>query len=72
LAEHPLSKERIVALGLLTQGDLDVLGPSFTRLWPIDETPCFDELIRAIDEADREFRRARDAGQAPAPMPKPE
>jgi hypothetical protein len=58
--------ERIVAVGLLTQRELDALGPSFKRAWPVDEAPCFTGLLRAIDEADREMWRARDAGQPPA------
>ena len=45
--------DRIVAIGLLTRRDLDVLGPTFDRAWPVEETPDFSELIRAIDEADR-------------------
>ncbi len=49
--------ERIVAVGLLTVRDLALLGPTFDRSWPIDETPCFGELLRAIDEADRQFRK---------------
>jgi hypothetical protein len=50
---------RIVAVGLLTADDLERLGPTFDRAWPVDETPCFSELLRAIDEADREVRRDR-------------
>jgi len=50
--------ERVVAVGLLTQRDLDVLGQEFTRLWPVDETPCFNDLLKAIDEADEELRRS--------------
>ncbi len=53
-----MSTERIVAVGLLSQSDLDRLGTCFTRLWPVDETPCFSALLQAIDEADREFRRS--------------
>lgn len=45
--------ERIVAVGLLTRRDLDVLGPTFDRLWPVEEAPDFHELLRAIDEAER-------------------
>ena len=56
-----VQKERIVAVGLLTQRDLDMLGQSFDRLWPVDETPCFGTLLSAIDEADREIHRERDA-----------
>lgn len=54
-----MQKERIVAVGLLTQQDLNLLGQSFTRLWPVEEAPCFEGLIRAIDEADRDVKRAR-------------
>ena len=53
-------RERIVAVGLLTQRDLDVLGSGFHRVWPVDETPCFSQLIAAIDDADRELWRERD------------
>lgn len=52
--------ERIVAVGLLTRRDLELLGPTFDRIWPVDETPCFSNLLRAIDEADRELIRERD------------
>ena len=45
--------ERIVAVGLLTRRDLSVLGPAFDRAWPVEEAPSFNELLRAIDEADR-------------------
>lgn len=53
--------KRIVAVGLLTQQDVHRLGPTFNRAWPIDETPCFGEILRAIDEADREVWRERDS-----------
>jgi hypothetical protein len=46
--------ERIVAVGLLTQRELNILGPTFDRAWSIEDAPQFDELLRAIDEADRE------------------
>jgi hypothetical protein len=51
-------QERIVAVGLLTQRDLSALGPTFDRIWPVEEAPSFSELLRAIDEADTELRRA--------------
>ena len=54
--------ERIVAVGLLTKRDLSVLGPAFDRVWPVEEAPSFNELLRAIDEADRKLQRA-DASQ---------
>ena len=49
-------EERIVAVGLLTRRDLNLLGPAFDRLWPVEEAPAFSELLRAIDEADRRLQ----------------
>ena len=46
----------IVAIGLLTQHDLNLLGHGFDRAIPVDETPRFEELLKAIDDADREYR----------------
>jgi len=45
-----------VAVGLLTQREVQLLGDGFTRLWPVDETPCFEDLLQAIDEADRQLK----------------
>ena len=50
--------ERIVAVGLLTRHDLSVLGPAFDRVWPVEEAPSFNELLRAIDEADQRLKQA--------------
>ena len=55
-----MANHRIVAVGLLTEQDLSLLGPGFSRAWPVDETPCFAGLIVAIDEADRVLWRERD------------
>jgi hypothetical protein len=55
-----MNRDRIVAVGLLTEHDMSVLGPSFTRVWPVDETPCFEGLLQAIDEADRQLWRQRE------------
>ena len=52
-----MAKDRIIAVGLLTQRDVDVLGQGFSRLWPVDETPCFADLLQAIDDSDRELQR---------------
>ena len=51
-----LPHDRIVAVGLLTNRDLGLLGPTFDRVWPVEEAPAFSELLRAIDKADRELR----------------
>ena len=52
---------RIVAVGLLTEDELRSLGRTFDRAWPVDQAPCFGALLQAIDDADRELWRARDA-----------
>ncbi len=52
-------RERIVAIGLLTKHDLSVLGPTFDRAWPVEEAPSFNELLRAIDEADSKLSSAQ-------------
>ena len=49
--------ERIVAIGLLTQRELNLLGPTFERAWPVEDVPAFGELLRAIDEADRNLSK---------------
>ena len=55
MAKHP-----IIAIGLLTASDLERLGPSFEHAWPVDDADAFSDLLAAIDDADREFRRERD------------
>ena len=52
--------EPIVAFGLLTQSDLDKLGASFARSYPVTETPCFGGLLAELDEAERLMWRSRD------------
>ena len=44
--------ERIVAVGLLTKRDLSLLGPTFDRAWPVEDAGSFDDLLRAIDDAE--------------------
>jgi hypothetical protein len=66
-----VAEDRIVALALVTQSELQMLGPSFRRAFAIDETPCFGELLRAIDDADRELWRARDAEAVKEPEAQP-
>lgn len=55
-----LAEDRIVAVGLLTQREVELLGNGFSRLWPVDQTPCFTDLIKAIDEADEDLRQAHE------------
>ena len=51
--------DRIVAIGLLTQQDLSVLGQGFRRAYPVEECHEFNDLLRRIDEADRRGRDRR-------------
>jgi len=50
--KRPGEPERIVAVGLLTQSDLDMLGQGFRRAFRIDENPSFEDLLAAIDAAE--------------------
>ncbi len=50
--------ERIVAVGLHTKRDLNLLGPTFDRAWPVEEAPAYNELLPAIDEADLKLKNA--------------
>ncbi len=57
-----MTRDRIVALALVTQSELDRLGSNFERAYPIDEAPCFEDLLAAIDAADRDLARDRNHG----------
>ena len=52
-----MPKDRIVAVALLTESDLTVLGPAFTRAWPVEDAPVFGQLLREIDKAEIERSR---------------
>jgi hypothetical protein len=58
-----MEQARIIAVGLLTRRDLDTLGPTFSRAWPVEQTPDFAGLLRAIDEADAELTRQENEGR---------
>lgn len=47
-----MSPAPIVAIALLTQSDLTALGDHFQRAYPIDDVPCFEELLRQLDAVD--------------------
>ena len=57
-----MTRDRIIAVGLLTERDLGLLGDTFDRAWPIEDAPHFDGLLRAIDEADERLHAAADGG----------
>jgi hypothetical protein len=46
-----MRNEPFVAVGLLTQRDLDVLGSGFRRAFPLTESADFAPLLKRIDEA---------------------
>lgn len=50
------AQEPIVAVGLLTQQDLDLLGSGFRRAFRLDDSPCFEDLLRAIDVAEEKLQ----------------
>lgn len=47
-----MTKDRIVAVGFLTQRDLDVLGTRFHRLFPVTEDNAFAELVETLNKID--------------------
>ena len=55
-----MSKEPIVAICLVNRHELESLGPSFDRAYPVQNMPCFGHLLNAIDEADRDWWRDHD------------
>ena len=60
----PMSElERAIVSRWLTTHKADILGPSLDHAYPVDKAPCFDEVLAAIDDSERDFR-AR-AGRAP-------
>jgi hypothetical protein len=40
-----------VAVGLLTETNIRMLGPSLRQVFPIPRDDKFDDLLRALDEA---------------------
>lgn len=48
------NRERMIAIRWQAQGHVEALGATLDHAFPIDETPCFDEVLQAIDEAERQ------------------
>lgn len=57
------ARKPIIAVGLLTQDDIDRLGADFNRVFPLEEAGEFQGLLDAIDRADM----ARQTTAAPPP-----
>ncbi len=47
-------RERVIVLRWLTRHNAELLGPTLDHAYAIDESPCFDEVLMAIDEAERQ------------------
>ena len=63
MPERDRNMERVVAIGLLTQGDLDILGSGFRRAIPLNAACDFDYLLEMIDEAERASDAPKDSGR---------
>lgn len=61
-----MDQDRIIAVGLLTRRDLNLLGPTFDRVWPVEDAPDFRRLLKAIDEADERLRMGGEGGRSTA------
>lgn len=55
-------QDQVVAIGLLTEQDLSLLGSGFRRAFRLDDTPCFEDILAAIDEAERKAGKLRENG----------
>ena len=77
-----MDQDEIVAIGLLSRRDLELLGPAFRWAWPVEDVraqdarngaaqgcPTFDELLAAIDLADEELKIKRRVEQLSKPQP---
>lgn len=53
----PPPPDKIVAVGLLTQRDIEVLGVGFRRLFPIERDSAFDDLLQELDRLEPTRRR---------------
>lgn len=42
--------ERIIAVGLLSERDLDVLGRGFSRFFPVSRDDVFADLLGRLDQ----------------------
>jgi hypothetical protein len=49
-----VDREPIVAIGLLTDTHVRMLGSSLKQVFPLADDHAFDDLLRALDEVDRE------------------
>ncbi|WP_160299158.1 hypothetical protein [Sphingomonas sp. SRS2] len=48
-----VDRQNIIAVGLLTRADLDLLGRGFRAAIPVQDVHGFEALLDAIDDAER-------------------
>ena len=48
-----MADDTFIAVGLLTETNIRMLGTSLRQVFPIPRDDKFDELVRALDEAAR-------------------
>jgi hypothetical protein len=58
-----VSDEPIYAVALVTRREAALLGATFDRLWPVEDAECFSDLLKAIDQADRQLQGGGDPEQ---------
>jgi hypothetical protein len=54
-----VSGSRIVGVALLTEEDLQTIGCTLSKVWPVESEPELEDLLSAIDEADRRLTPGR-------------
>ena len=59
-----MPRDRIVAVALLTRGDLATFGSDLRKVYPVEECSAFADLITAIDKADSEQWREEERLEA--------
>ena len=47
-----MPNDRIVAIGLLSQRDLEILGDGFNRCFPVEHDDLFDDLLAKLDRVE--------------------
>ena len=52
-----VANEPFVAVGLLTETNIRMLGPSLRQVFPIPRDDKFDDLLKALDQARSETRQ---------------
>ena len=52
-----VANDPFVAVGLLTETNMRMLGPSLRQVFPIPRDHKFDDLIKALDQACKQTQR---------------